>query len=39
MMDGATKTVKDLGSAVLELKDGKLGDFYNILWFPIKDQH
>ena len=35
-MDGATGMKKGLGSAVLELEGGKLGDFYNTLWFPIK---
>ena len=35
-MDGASGIKQGLGSAVLELKDGKLGDFYNTLWFPMK---
>ena len=35
-MDGATGIKEGLGSAVLELKGGKLGDFYNTLWFPMK---
>ena len=35
-MDGASGIKKGLGSAVLELEGGKLGDFYNTLWFPIK---
>jgi len=35
-MDGATGMKKGLGSAVLELEGGKLGDFYNTLWFPVK---
>jgi len=35
-MDGATGIKEGLGSAVLELEGGKLGDFYNTLWFPIK---
>ena len=35
-MDGATKIKKGKGSAVLELEGGKLGDFYNTLWFPMK---
>jgi hypothetical protein len=35
-MDGATGLKEGLGSAVLELEGGKLGDFYNTLWFPVK---
>ena len=35
-MDGATKLKKGTGSAVLELEGGKLGKFYNTLWFPMK---
>jgi len=35
-MDGASGLKKGLGSAVLELEGGKLGDFYNTLWFPMK---
>ena len=35
-MDGASGIKKGLGSAVLELEGGKLGDFYNTLWFPMK---
>ena len=35
-MDGATGMKEGLGSAVLELEGGKLGDFYNTLWFPVK---
>ena len=35
-MDGATGIKEGLGSAVLELEGGKLGDFYNTLWFPVK---
>ena len=36
MMDGATGVNEGFLSAVLELKDGKLGDFYNTLWNPMK---
>ena len=35
-MDGASNVQKGTGSAVLELEGGKLGDFYNTLWFPMK---
>tara|TARA_B100001287_G_scaffold255886_1_gene240334 strand:- start:696 stop:4313 length:3618 start_codon:yes stop_codon:yes gene_type:complete len=35
-MDGASGIQGGLGSAVLELKGGKLGDFYNTLWFPMR---
>ena len=36
MMDGASNLKKGIGSAVLELEGGKLGDFYNLLWYPMK---
>ena len=36
MMDGAQGVNTGFLSAVLELKDGKLGDFYNTLWFPMR---
>ena len=36
MMDGAQGQNQGFLSAVLELKDGKLGDFYNTLWFPMR---
>ena len=36
MMDGAQGVNPGFLSAVLELKDGKLGDFYNTLWFPMR---
>jgi len=36
MMDGASNLKKGTGSAVLELEGGKLGDFYNLLWYPMK---
>ena len=35
-MDGASGLKEGVGSAVLELEGGKLGDFYNALWFPMK---
>ena len=35
-MDGASGVKEGVGSAVLELEGGKLGDFYNTLWFPMK---
>jgi hypothetical protein len=37
LMDGADEVVKGLGSAVLQLKGGKLGKFYNTLYYPIKE--
>ena len=36
MMDGAQGINPGFLSAVLELKDGKLGDFYNTIWFPMR---
>ena len=36
LMDGADEVVKGVGSAVLQLKGGKLGAFYNTLYYPIK---
>jgi len=37
-MDGADQVKKGgVGTSVLELKGGKLGKFYNTLWFPMKD--
>ena len=36
MMDGASNIKEGTGSAVLELEGGKLGDFYNFLWYPMK---
>jgi len=36
MMDGASNIKEGTGSAVLELEGGKLGDFYNLLWYPMK---
>ena len=36
MMDGAQGVNQGFLSAVLELKDGKLSDFYNTLWFPMR---
>ena len=37
-MDGAEQVKKGgVGTSVLELKGGKLGKFYNTLWFPMKD--
>ena len=38
MMDGAQSINPGFLSAVLELKDGKLGDFYNFYGFQC-DQH
>ena len=35
-MDGASSVKEGVGSAVLELEGGKLGDFYNTLWFPMR---
>ena len=35
-MDGATALNEGLGSTVLQLEGGKLGNFYNTLWFPVK---
>ena len=37
LMDGADEIVKGIGSAVLQLKGGKLGAFYNTLFYPIKE--
>ena len=37
LMDGADEVVKGVGSAVLQLKGGKLGAFYNTLYYPIKE--
>tara|TARA_Y100001938_G_scaffold99820_1_gene136483 strand:- start:866 stop:9442 length:8577 start_codon:yes stop_codon:yes gene_type:complete len=36
MMDGASKIKEGTGSAVLELEGGKLGDFYNFIWYPMR---
>jgi len=36
MMDGAQGVNQGFLSAVLELKGGKLGDFYNTLWLPMR---
>ena len=37
-MDGADQVKEGgVGTTVLELKGGKLGKFYNTLWFPMKD--
>ena len=36
MMDGGQGLNQGFLSAVLELKGGKLGDFYNTLWFPMR---
>jgi len=37
-MDGADQVKEgSVGTTVLELKGGKLGKFYNTLWFPMKD--
>ena len=37
LMDGADEVLKGIGSAVLQLKDGKFGAFYNTLYYPIKE--
>ena len=36
LMDGADEVLKGIGSAVLQLKDGKFGAFYNTLYYPIQ---
>ena len=37
LIDGADEVMKGFGSAVLQLKDGKLGYLYNTLFYPIKE--
>ena len=37
VVDGADEVMKGFGSAVLQLKDGKLGYLYNTLFYPIKE--
>jgi len=36
-LDGADEIKPGFGSAVLQLKSGKLGDFYNTLFYPVKE--
>jgi len=37
LIDGADEVLEGLGSAVLQLKDGKFGVFYNTLFYPVKE--
>ena len=37
LIDGADEVMKGFGSAVLQLKDGKLGYLYNTLFYPIRE--